>query len=257
MLPAPLPAGALRPRFTSADLPVETTEALEPLEDPVGQERAVEALRFGVEMPSDGYNLFVMGPPGVGRHTLVRAFLEARARDGKTPGDVCYVHDFAHPERPRALLLPPGRGKALRDDMAQLVRELGTVLPGAFESEEFAREKKRIEQEFKTKHEARLGELKARADARGVALLSTPMGFAIAPVQGGQLVEPEAFEKLPQDQRDRFNEAIEKTQEELRGMLEDLPRIQAQMRATVRAFVHGTVTAAIRHHLQEVRDLWK
>ena len=91
---SPLSAEQLRPRVDSKDLPFESTADLEPLERAVGQDRALEAARFGLAMASEGYNLIVIGAPGVGRRTLLRSFLEERAASEPVPGDVCYVHDF-------------------------------------------------------------------------------------------------------------------------------------------------------------------
>jgi hypothetical protein len=90
-----------------------TTEELADLEAMIGQDRAVEAVRFGMGIRRDGYNLFALGPPGIGKHTMIRQFLESRARAESTPADQCYVHNFADPGKPNAIG-PVGRpGAAL------------------------------------------------------------------------------------------------------------------------------------------------
>ena len=252
-----LAAEKLRVRFTPEDLPFDTTASLEPIDGTVGQERALDALAFGVGMDAEGYNLFVLGESGVGRHTIVRAAFEARAARGPVPRDVCYVQDFAHPERPRAILLPPGRANTLRDDVAQLVSELRKVLQGAFEGEEFQREKRRIEEEAKRLHEARLSELKTRAEGERVAVVPTPMGFALAPIRGDHIVDPEEFEKLPDEDKARFTAALERVKRELHDVLEDLPRVQKKLRVNMRSLVEATVTGAIRHHVEDLKKDWK
>src|SRR5262249_28263832 len=103
--PNPLPASRLRRRTDPKELPFETTRDLAPLERAIGQDRALEAARFGLAMASDGYNLLVVGAPGVGRRTLLRGFLEERAAAEPVPKDVCYVHNFDQPHEPRALLV--------------------------------------------------------------------------------------------------------------------------------------------------------
>lgn len=218
----PLSPGALRRALSpeSISLPSASPDAKP---DPVGQERALEALRFGVAMPGEGYNLFVAGNPGVGRHSIVRALLEAQAKGEPVPRDVCCVQDFARPERPRSLMLPKGLAAKLRDDVAQLVSDLGTVLPAAFDAEEFRREKQRIEHDFKAEHEARLLKLKSDSEARHVAVLPTPMGFAVAPMQGDTILEPDAYEKLPEATRAVFDADMEKTKEALREILGGRP----------------------------------
>ena len=99
----------------------------------VGQDRAVEAVAFGVAIRQPGFNLYAMGPEGIGKLSLLRQVLEARAESEPVPQDWCYVHNFADPRRPRAICLPAGEGRRFRDRIAQLERELRTAIPAAFE----------------------------------------------------------------------------------------------------------------------------
>ena len=197
---APLPPDRLITHVDAADLPFETTATLEPLVEPIGQDRATRALAVTVGVAAPGYNVFVSGPPGVGRRTLARAFLERTAAGRPVPDDACYVNDFAQPERPRYLRLPAGRARALRDEVAQLVTELRTLLPAAFESDGFRQEKERIEVAFKGRHEQRLEELRREAAGKKVAILTTPNGLALAPLDADdKVIAPDDFERLPAD----------------------------------------------------------
>lgn len=255
--PARLAPDELRPRLADEALPFASTEELEPLTDPVGQARAVEAIRFAMGVEGEGYNLFVTGPHGSGRHTLVRELLEAHARARPVPSDVCYVHDFDTPERPRPILLAPGKGRAFERTVSELVTELKTVLPAAFESDEFQREKDGVEQALKEEHEKALHALKARADERGVALVSTPMGFAIIPVKNGRLIEPDELEKASVEEKKRLEAAVELTKRELGEILESVPREQKKMRARLRELVEKTASAAVRHLIEDAKRDWQ
>ena len=137
--PAPLPPERLARRCDPASLGFETTAELPDLDRIVGQDRAVEAVRFAIGIRREGYNLFALGPAGIGKHTVLSQFLAAQAPTRPTPSDWVYVHDFDHPERPRALELPPGRGLAFRDAMAHFGRELRSIIPRAFEDERYRR----------------------------------------------------------------------------------------------------------------------
>jgi hypothetical protein len=108
-----------------AQFPFATTDELEDYNGPLGQARAVEAIRFGVGIRRDGFNLYAMGPEGVGRHTTVQRLLESEAAAGPVPSDWCYVFNFEAPHRPRALELPAGRASKLKGDMAAGLREAG------------------------------------------------------------------------------------------------------------------------------------
>ena len=109
----PLAAEALHRSCDPALLPFDTTAELDDLEEIPGQERAVEAIHFSTEVELAGYNLFVLGPSGSGRHHAVREFLKQHARNRPVPPDICYVNNFEDPRKPVALSPPAGLGAAL------------------------------------------------------------------------------------------------------------------------------------------------
>src|SRR5512138_522013 len=195
----PLSPEALRRRELPAELEFETTEELEDLEAPLGQDRAAEALRLAVTLRSDGYNAYVMGPPGVGKHELVERVLSRAGLEAQTPSDWCYLNDFAEPRRPRALELPAGRAAELRKDMDKLVDELRAAIPAAFESSDYRTRTQLLEKQLEEERERAVDEIRKRADARSVALLRTPMGFGFAPVRDGAVLDPDAFRALPEE----------------------------------------------------------
>ena len=123
--PEPLAAAALYHACDPEWLPFASTDELEPLEQHLGQERAVEALEFGLAIPHKGYNIFVLGSTGVGKRSLLDSLLdrESAAPQGEV-SDWCYVNNFASPDKPIALQLPPGKAEQLRVDMAQAVEDL-------------------------------------------------------------------------------------------------------------------------------------
>lgn len=235
-----------------AQLPFATTAELEPMTDAIGQERAEHAVRFGIGIHRDGFNMFAMGPAGAGKHTLVRAFLERRARERPAPNDVCYVHDFERPHEPRALVLPPGVGRVLRDDVERLVDDLRTALPAAFETDEFRKGKEAIESDLKARHKAKLAALEERAVAASVAIVRTPSGVALAPVHLGEIVAPDEFEKLPEEKRKEYLAAMEQLQGELRAALEEAPRLEKEARERVRKLVREVAAARTGHLVGEL-----
>ncbi|MFM8392461.1 MAG: Lon-like protease helical domain-containing protein, partial [Acidobacteriota bacterium] len=84
----------------------ETTADLDEISEMVGQERAVEAVLFGIGIRREGYNLFALGPSGTGKHTLVRGFIADQASREATPCDWCYINNFAQSTKPLLLQLP-------------------------------------------------------------------------------------------------------------------------------------------------------
>ena len=134
-----------------------TLAALAALPEVLGQARAVEAIRFGIGITRQGYNLFAMGPEGIGRRTIVRAFLERDAPRRAPPPDWCYVFNFETPHRPRAISLPPGRAHKFHADMARLVEDLRSAIPATFESDEYRSRRQEIESQFGERQEGAIG----------------------------------------------------------------------------------------------------
>lgn len=127
----------LRPQVDLSHLNFKTTDEMNSFTHFVGQERALHAIQFGVNIESHGYNLYAMGPSGIGKRSFVQAILEAHAKKLPVPSDWCYIHNFAMPDKPIALQLPPGLGRVLQEDMKSFIHELGTSILAVFESDEY------------------------------------------------------------------------------------------------------------------------
>ena len=119
----------------------------------IGQDRALAAIEFGTGMRHNGYNLFVMGPAGVGRHTLLAQFLEERSKSEQTPPDWVYVHNFQVPHQPNSLELPTGRGTELKRRMDGMIEELNSSIPAIFESDEYRTRRSAIQTDIEQRHE--------------------------------------------------------------------------------------------------------
>ena len=174
-----LPAALLYRSCEPAELPFELVGELEDLLEPIGQDRAVEAVEFAVAMRRKGYNVYALGASGTGKHTIVRDLLSHRAESSPAPPDWCYVNNFTDPQKPRRLQLPPGRATGLRDAMRRLVEELRAALPAAFERDDYRARRDVIDQQFKQRNEQAFGELQQRGEQTGINMLRTPMASAL------------------------------------------------------------------------------
>src|SRR5690606_37105676 len=254
MASSPLAAEALARLTDPAAFAFETTDDLEPLGDVIGQDRAVEAVRFGIGIRQNGYNLFALGPPGVGKHTLVRRFLERRAPSEPTPADWVYVHNFEAPHRPNAMRLPAGRGRRLRDDMERLVDDLRSAIPAVFESDEYRARRQSLEQQLRERHEESFERVQRRAREKGIAMMRTPMGIALAPVRNGEPLGPEAFERLDPAEQERIKRDIEELQGELEAALRLVPQLQRESRDALRNLNRDAIRNAVSHLIDDIKE---
>jgi lon-related putative ATP-dependent protease len=230
-----------------------STQDLEDLSDTVGQMRAVEALRFGVAVRHPGYNIFILGPSGSGRYSLALKELQHVAVKEPAPPDWCYVNNFEQPHKPKAIRLPTGRGTTFQRHMRQFVEELGSVVPAAFESEEYHSRIEAINEEFKQLQEKTLEEFSKAAQAEGIALVQTPTGFAIGPLKNDEVYTPEEFEKLPAAEQERLNALIEKYDDQLHKIVHQFPRWRREHQTRIREFNRETVALAVGHLIEELR----
>lgn len=228
-----------------ASLGFATTDELTDAPITLGQDRAVSAIQFGIGIRHHGYNLFALGPSGAGKHTVVRQFLEQQAADEPTPLDWCYVFNFEQPHRPRAIALPTGRGTEFRDDMARLVDDLRSAVRAALETDEYRKRHAQIDEEFQQRRQAAFADLAQRAAGRDLALIQTPVGLAIVPVRRGKPLDPEAFSRLPDDEREETAAAIREFEGELAALLHRVPQWQREAREKERALKRDVTHAAV------------
>jgi len=254
MTPKPLAPERLRQRCDVSVFDFKTTAELEPLALPPGQERAIEALDFALDMASDAYNVYAVGPPGFGKHAVVRRIVEAHAAKEAPPPDRCYVNNFTDPQKPRALTLPAGLARRLRDDMERLVQDLHAAIPAAFESDDYRSRREAIEEEFKSRHEKALEAIQERARERGIALIRTPAGLGFAPMRNGEVINPEAFRVMHEDERKRIEADVEELQGELQTVIRELPALVRESRRRLRELNREVTRFAVEHLIEELRE---
>ncbi len=249
-----LSAKQLRQTCDPAQFDFESTDELEEMSEVIGQERAVKAIRFGIGIQREGYNLFALGPSGTGKRTTIQKFLDQKAANEAIPSDWCYVNNFEDSHKPNALELPPGRGVDLRKDMEQLVEELRTAIPTAFESEDYQTRRQELQEEFKEKQEAAFNAIQEKAQEQGIALIRTPVGLAFAPLKDGEVVGPEEFQELPEEKREQVREDISKLQEQLQETMRQARKWEREAREKIKELDRQIAMFAVGHRIQELQE---
>lgn len=238
---------ALRPQCDPQQFSFETTAELEPLTEVVGQARALDAVEFGVGMKRDGYNLYALGPAGIGKHTIVQQVLEKQARAQPPADDWCYVHNFEDRQKPLALRLVASRGAELRHDMELLVQELRTSIPAMLESDEYRAQMQEIDEELKEKQEQAFADIQKQAEQQQMVILNTPHGFAVAPTRNGEVLSPKEFEQLSAEERRHKEQIIGQLQEQLAKFLEEIPRLHKERRDKQKEVERKFTMSAVGH----------
>ncbi len=235
----------------------ETTDELNDLDEIIGQPRAVEAVRFGIGMKQNGYNIFALGPAGSGKRSLVQRFFEQQAKSEPTPSDWFYVYNFEQDFRPRAISLPAGKGSQFQADMRSFLEELRTALSSAFESDEYRARRQMIEEEFRERQEKAFEEVQKQAQERNMALLRTPGGIVFAPIRNGEVMPPDEFQKLSKEERQQIEESVELLQQSLQQILQRVPVWQREMRDRIKSLNQEFTTLAVGGLIEELRQKYQ
>ncbi len=221
-----------------------STAELEPLEDVIGQHRAVAAIEFGIDIESQGYHIFALGPAGTGKTTVVRSYLSRKAESQPVPDDWCYVNNFDNADRPHAVRLPAGMGQQLRADVDEFVQELGTEIPRALESEGYRQELEEVERDFGRRRQELFTALEQEAQKRSFRIIQTAQGLGFAPVRDGEVMTPDEYSKLEDEARRAIDEAQAELQEIMHEHMRRLPALQKEARQRVADLDRSTVGTA-------------
>ena len=205
------------------DFNFQCTDELTPLDRFIGQDRALDAIRFGLEVDKPGYNLFVTGLTGTGKTSAIKAHLESiiedmeRQEKSKPPCDWCYAHNFDDPDRPFALSLPAGEGKSLRSRMTYILALLREEMPKVFKSEQFEAERREMEEKGRLTTQEIMGALEQDARSQGFAVQMKQTGMTIFPMVENRAMSPEEYQALEEEQRKSVdevrNQLMQQTQE--------------------------------------------
>jgi lon-related putative ATP-dependent protease len=235
----------------------KTTEELVPSQEIIGQERAIRALKFGLSIKERGFNIYVAGLPGTGRTTAAKNFLEEMARKERVPSDWCYVNDFSHRYEPKAISLPPGKGKEFRKDMKDFIENAKTALPKAFESEDYANKREAAIHSIENKRKEFIDKINTEALKDGFAIQGTRVGLVLIPVLKGKPVTDEEFVKLPPKVQKDIEKKRELLEAELRNAMRQLGDLEKEASEELQKMNHDIALYATGHLVNDLTEKYK
>ncbi len=233
----------------------DTTESLEPLSKVLGQERALDALEFGVEMRQEGFNLFAMGPTGSGKHDAIMTYLEAKGAEEAVPSDWCYLNNFADPRKPIAVEMSPGEGRRLQYDVRELIAILKTAIPAIFESNEYRNSREMINQKYLDLQEAIFRSLQEEARKRDISMKSSYASrVTFAPIIDGHTLTPEEFDNLDDAKKEQINTKMSEFENIVKKGLREVSQLNRLMQEQFKELEKETTEHAVDTLIDEMRE---
>lgn len=250
----PISAKQLRSFCEQAAFSFRSTDDIPDFEGMVGQQRAMDALSFAVEMDRPGYNMYLMGSTGLGKHTLLNNFLERASAEQKTADDWCYAFNFEDPQKPRAIRLPAGQGRQLRDDMRQLIKDLQTAIPSAFESEQYFTRQQEVRNSLQEKTQQAFNELADKARAHDIIFLRNEDEVTFSPFKEGRTLSVEEYEKLPAEEKQQYETIISELQNQLDNIIHLRNQWQKEATEKINRINREVGMFATSHLINEIKQ---
>lgn len=248
-----VPLASLYQRCDLSALNFGDTNELAPLEARLGQERAMAALQFGIGMAHEGYNLYVLGSSGLGKHTAVARLLAEQARQDKAPFDWCYLNNFDQPHKPKVLRLPKGLGRALQQAMQRFVSDILVAIPAAFESDEYRNAFQAIHDDYIRREDRALEEIAAKAESNNILMVRTPNGWNLGPKKDDHAMTPEEFQALPDEEKQMVGRVVEEIQDELKNLLLKIPVWQKESRERIKQLNREVTQMTVSHYVLDLQ----
>lgn len=237
-----------------SQLNINTTEDLPQFTDFIGQKRAVDSINFGLGMGFGEYNIFLVGPTGVGKTTTIEAILSEAAKEKSTPQDWCYVFNFQDPNEPKAIELPTGKGRLFKKDMDDFLQVLQTDIPRAFESKDFEEERQNIINEVQKKKNDLFDELQKRALENKIQIQFSPTGIITIPLVEGKPITQEEYSALDEAAKEEIKQRKEETDQEVADALKAARKLDNEAGEKLKELERKVALFAVRDLIESLRE---
>lgn len=245
-------------------LPFTCTAEMTPLEDFIGQDRAIRAIEFGLGVNKPGFNIFVTGLTGTGKTSIIKAFLKkitsgqtTPGTDSPTPEDWCYVYNFTDPDRPQALRIRRGLGKVLKTDMDQLIQNLQREAKRMFESDEYAHQRQELIEQLQKKQQAMMEALMEEANSNGLALRITPSGIVLLPTKDGKPMQEADYLTLSSDEKKRIEENRGEIEKKVEDSLREGKKLEREISEKLATAETQAADYLVRLPLNELKEKYQ
>ena len=231
-----------------------TTGDVPSLDGIIGQERALTAIDFGLNLPSMGFNIYVLGESGTGKTSAVRAFISKKAEQEEVPPDWCYVHNFGNPTEPIALSLETGRGESLQKEMAELITSLQVEIPKIFESKIYKKQHGVIMEAFQARQKELFASVEGEAGEKGFQLRPAMGGFTIVAMgSSGEPLTEEEYNAFDDETKNRLREKGKQIQEKVDDIKRVLKGEEKRTREKLRELERNAALSVLGQLIEDIR----
>jgi len=235
----------------------DTTAEIEDLTDIIGQQRAIDAMRFGLGIRHKGYNVFSIGSAGIGKHTLSLRYTKEKALTEKVPPDYCYVHSFKEIYRPKVFKLPAGKACLLSKDMDKLIEELLNTIPSVFDGVEYNTQLQKIDDELIKLEKIALKDIHKAAREKQISVVKTSTEYTLVPLRDNESLSPAEFDNLSDEERAIIEKNIDDLKDQLREKLREAPQWDKQANEKITALNHKTAKNLLFHPIDTLRQKYQ
>jgi len=249
-----VPAEKLTKKIDPAVFNFETTEDLHSLKTVIGQKRAVAAINFALEIDDSGYNLFITGPYGTGRTTIVKDLIYKIARKRAVPNDWAYVYNFHNVDEPIAIEFPAGQANRFKNSYSRMITTLKDDLQKVFQSKNYTSRRNEIIQKIQNTKQEIYAALESEAFELQVKIKNTSMGFVTMPLKDGKPIESDVFIQLEKSEQDRINLNLENIQKRIQEVVRQLTLLDRTLQDELDALDKKVATYVVNNHFIPLID---
>ncbi|MEX1346524.1 MAG: AAA family ATPase [Desulfobacterales bacterium] len=247
----------LRYLFDPQVFKFKNTSTVRPLDEVIGQTRAVQAIEFGLNMDSPGYNIFVTGIEGTGKSTIVQEIVGQHAKALPPCCDWCMVNNFSDEFCPKSISVPTGQALKFKKQMGKFIEDLQNELPKAFSSESYQKKQSKLKESYADKQRTLFKKLDQSAADRQITIQKTQTGYQTIPLLDDKPMSQEAFQQLSEEQRAAIEENIRALQAETESTLREVNKINQTLRDQIENLMAEVTLFVVRNRLDILKNAYK
>lgn len=232
----------------------KNTSEIEPLDEVIGQERAVHAIDFGLNMKSSGYNIFVTGIEGTGKSTIIKDIVNQHAKTLPTPVDWCMVNNFKDEYHPKAISVPTGKATTFCRTMNNLIDDLKKELPKTFEHESYQERQSEVQKKYADQQKRIFKKLEKAAEGQNIKINRTKTGYQTIPIMKKKPISPEEFLALPKKKQAKIEENISAVQSDIDATIREINKVNHTMNSRIEKLMEEVTLFVVKHRIDLIRD---